>query len=222
MQATSTSTSIRYLPASSVAMRFPSERQCAAAGAFTWVALGGVTSAASLGPCPPLGPVLPAPVRPSSDPDVQAAAKSFESSLKALTAGYNASAVSVVAKSIHEDQPFFSFHYTPPHLNSSGARKVDADTVYRIASISKLYTVLGVMLLDGVRMDDPVAKYLPQLWDMAGAPGEPANDITTPDWDEITLGSLASHQSGLGADCKHSCSVFPPCRIPKIPWLTWP
>ncbi|KAK8048906.1 hypothetical protein PG994_010636 [Apiospora phragmitis] len=177
-----------------------SKRRLAAAAAFTWTTLSGVALAVSLGPCPPLGPVLPAPVRPSADPDVQAAVKSFEGSLNALTAGYNASAVSVAVKSIQEDEPFFSFHYTPPHFNTSDTHKVDADTVYRIASISKLYTVLGVMLLDGVRMDDPVTKYLPQLRNLRREPGEPVNEITTPDWDEITLGSIASHQSGLGSD----------------------
>ncbi|KAK8089738.1 beta-lactamase 2 [Apiospora hydei] len=176
---------------------------------FHWTTLSGVVSAVSLGPCPPLGPVLPAPVRPSADPDVQAAAKSFEGSLNALTAGYNASAVSVAVKSIHEDQPFFSFHYTPPHFNTSGTHKVDADTVYRIASISKLFTVLGLLLLDGVRMDDPVTKYLPQLRDLKRQPGDEVNEITTLDWDEITLGSLASHQSGLGSDLPIDLAAAP-------------
>ncbi|KAK8872864.1 Beta-lactamase 2 [Apiospora arundinis] len=187
----------------------PSKRLHVVAAAFIWAAISGVTTAVSLGPCPPLGPVLPAPVKPSADPDVQAAVKSFESSLTALTAGYNASAVSVAVKSIHEDHPFFNFQYTPPHLNTSGTHKVDADTVYRIASISKLYTVLGVLLLDGVRMDDPVTKYLPQLRNLKREPGEPVNEITTPDWDEITLGSLASHQSGIGSDMPLEISNSP-------------
>lgn len=184
-----------------------SKRLFAAAAVYTCTLLNGKVLAVSLGPCPPLGPVLPAPVRPSADPDVQAAVKSFESSLNALTANYDASAVSVAVKSIHEDQPFFSFHYTPPHLNTSSTHKVDADTVYRIASISKVFTVLGVLLLDGVRMDDPVTKYLPQLRGLRRQAGEPVNEITTPDWDEITLGSLASHQSGLGSDSKHRRSI---------------
>ncbi|KAK8056927.1 beta-lactamase 2 [Apiospora rasikravindrae] len=158
-----------------------------AAAAFTWATLSGMALAVSLGPCPPLGPVLPAPVRPSADPDVQAAVKSFEGSLNALTAGYNGSAVSVAVKSIHEDQPFFSFHYTPPHFNTSGTHKVDADTVYRIASISKLFT----------------------LRNLKRQPGDEVNEITTPDWDEITLGSLASHQSGLGSDLPIDIAVAP-------------
>ncbi|KAK7924850.1 beta-lactamase 2 [Apiospora marii] len=186
-----------------------SKRLLTVATALTWTALSGETLAVSLGPCPPLGPVLPAPIRPSADPDVQAAVKSFESSLNALTANFNASAVSVAVKSIHEDQPFLSFHYTPPHFNTSGTHEVDGDTVYRIASISKLYTVLGVMLLDGVRMDDPITKYLPQLRDLKRQGGEPANEITTPDWDEITLGSIASHQSGIGSDMPLDLATSP-------------
>lgn len=178
-----------------------SKRLLTAATALAWTSLSGETFAVSLGPCPPPGPVLPAPIRPSADPDVQAVVNSFGDSLDALTVSFDASAVSVAVQSIHEDQPFFSFHYPPTSTPRARTRwKVDGDTMYRIARISKLYTIIGVMLLDGVRMDDPITKYLAQLRDLERQAGEPVNEITTPDWDEITLVSMASHKSGLGSD----------------------
>ncbi|KAK7969580.1 hypothetical protein PG988_008653 [Apiospora saccharicola] len=196
----------------------------AAAAAFTWTSLSGAALAVSLGRCPPLGPVLPAPIRPSADPDVQAAAKSFESSLDALTANYNASAVSFAVKSIHEGQPFFSFHYTPPLFNTSGTHKIDGNTVYRIASISKLFTVLGIMLLDGVRMDDPVTKYLPQLRDLrpshqsgigsdTNLPQVPLELATSAgNWTQLGLPALTDN---AGPDCGGTL-LLPPCTTSEL------
>ncbi|KAK8083197.1 hypothetical protein PG996_001978 [Apiospora saccharicola] len=191
----------------------------AAAAAFTWTSLSGAALAVSLGRCPPLGPVLPAPIRPSADPDVQAAAKSFESSLDALTANYNASAVSFAVKSIHEGQPFFSFHYTPPLFNTSGTHKIDGNTVYRIASISKLFTVLGIMLLDGVRMDDPVTKYLPQLRDLrpshqSGIGSDMPLELATSagNWTQLGLPALTDN---AGPDCGGTL-LLPPCTTSEL------
>jgi len=149
--------------------------------------------------CPPLGPVLPAPVCPSKSDGVKSAITTLADSLAALTGGLNMSAVSVSVKSIHESEPMFDFHHTPPKLSPNGTQKVDANTIYRIGSISKVFTVLGVLMLEGVHFDDPVTKYLPELRALRPEVGE-VNAITTPDWDAITSGSLASHMSGIAGD----------------------
>jgi serine-type D-Ala-D-Ala carboxypeptidase/endopeptidase len=65
----------------------------------------------------------------------------------------------------------------------------DADTVYEIGSVSKVFT--GVLLADRVQqglmsLDDPAQKYLPQSVKMPTAQGQP-----------ITLKHLATHTSGL-------------------------
>jgi CubicO group peptidase (beta-lactamase class C family) len=70
----------------------------------------------------------------------------------------------------------------------------DADTVYRIGSISKSFTGLTLLSLrdDGVlNLDDPLAKWIPE-----------ARGITYPTRDErpITLRQLATHTSGLQRD----------------------
>lgn len=67
----------------------------------------------------------------------------------------------------------------------------DADTVYRIGSISKSFTGLALLALrdDGVLdLDDPLSRWIPE-----------ANKITYPTRDErpITLRQLAQHTSGL-------------------------
>src|SRR5580704_15973182 len=63
-----------------------------------------------------------------------------------------------------------------------------AETVYRIGSVSKLFTDIGVMQLverGQLDLDAPVQKYLPDF--------QPHNPFGTP----ITLRQLMSHRSGL-------------------------
>ncbi|EGN94876.1 hypothetical protein SERLA73DRAFT_96244 [Serpula lacrymans var. lacrymans S7.3] len=69
-------------------------------------------------------------------------------------------------------------------------RAVDRHTIYRLASISKLTTVLETYILrdrGALNLDDPVKKFLPQL-------------SYTPEDDPLTFRQLMSHMSGLGRD----------------------
>ncbi len=63
-----------------------------------------------------------------------------------------------------------------------------AETVYRIGSVSKLFTDIGIMQLverGELNLDAPIADYLPEF--------QPRNPFGTP----ITLRQLMSHRSGL-------------------------
>lgn len=71
---------------------------------------------------------------------------------------------------------------------ASTNRPADAHTVYRVGSVSKLFTDIGVMQLaerGEVRLDAPVTEYLPDF--------RPRNPFGTP----ITLRQLMSHHAGL-------------------------
>ena len=88
------------------------------------------------------------------------------------------------------------------NTTSGGTTKVDADTVYRIGSISKTVTVLELLLHEGkVSFDDPVTMYIPELAAITAISGV-ANEINEPLWAEITVGSLTSYLSGIGRDCE--------------------
>ena len=70
----------------------------------------------------------------------------------------------------------------------------DADTVYRIGSITKMFTALMLeQLVDAgkVRLSDPVEKYFSEIKQVKGA---------FPDAPPITLIQLATHTSGLGPE----------------------
>jgi CubicO group peptidase (beta-lactamase class C family) len=73
----------------------------------------------------------------------------------------------------------------------ASGRKVDADTVYHWASITKTFTAIGLMQLRDrglVSLDDPAVKYCPEL----RAVHDPFGAI-----DEITITHLLTHSAGL-------------------------
>jgi CubicO group peptidase (beta-lactamase class C family)/D-alanyl-D-alanine dipeptidase len=74
------------------------------------------------------------------------------------------------------------------HADHAKSRPATPDTVYRVGSVSKLFTDIAVMQLveEGkIDIDAPVTKYLPKF--------KPANQFDKP----ITLRHLMSHRSGL-------------------------
>lgn len=155
--------------------------------------------------CPPLGSVLPPPKRPSQHPAAKAAIQGIIQSLEAQTEGFSYSAVSVGVRSIYEDEPFLDFHHTPPDPASKrGAKEVDDSTVYRLGSVSKLFTVLAALKLaeNGVlKMDDPVGRWIPEL---LGRDTDPESDdeLDRIEWKDVTVEAVASHLSGIGGDSR--------------------
>ncbi|KAL8683920.1 MAG: hypothetical protein Q9186_000131 [Xanthomendoza sp. 1 TL-2023] len=85
--------------------------------------------------------------------------------------------------------------YTAANLgNYSNDRlgRMDDQTYFRIASISKVFTVLAVLLQEkagNCSLRDPITRYVPELKDSAGP--------STIKWGSITLETLASQLSGL-------------------------
>src|ERR1700761_735289 len=87
------------------------------------------------------------------------------------------------------------FEWTGAEGNASlsEAVPVDTGTIFRIASISKMFTATVLMQLveDGkVKLDDPLEKYVPEV---SGIPGY-SNQT------KMTLLQLASHTSGLNRE----------------------
>ncbi|KAM0420410.1 hypothetical protein ACHAPT_011831 [Fusarium lateritium] len=152
--------------------------------------------------CPPLGAVFPPLQAPSESKLVQGAAAKLKAGLDEITAISNTSALSIGVKSIHEDDPLFTYHFTPPKTGL-GADKVDKDTVFRIASGSKLLTVLAALVSDDIDFEASVLKYLPELNETAKE-----DEIFSLKWEDITVGSLASHLSGVGVDLAQDLGIF--------------
>ena len=112
----------------------------------------------------------------------------------------NTSLPAISANVFHHDSVLWSGHYGSKTYNNSRARP-DDNTVYRIGSITKIFSVLLIYKLfeSGVidSVDDPLSKYAPEF------------DVKNPFTDEnITLRQIANQMSGLPreAPCVYHCT----------------
>ncbi|KAF4450211.1 Beta-lactamase-like protein 2 [Fusarium austroafricanum] len=165
----------------------------------SWAKASGTSLAARGGHCPPLGPVLPAPLNPGSHSAVKAAMKTIQEHLEAATSKHQNSSVVVAIKSANEHDYLLEFANTPPNVDPRGVDKVDSDTVFRMASLSKVFPVLALLKLHKVNFDDAVTKYLPELRAL-NKQARKRDAVWAVDWDEVTIGALASHIGGVPAD----------------------
>ncbi|KAH6616876.1 beta-lactamase/transpeptidase-like protein [Boeremia exigua] len=158
-----------------------------------------VTTTASI--CPILGPVFPAPRDLSSSVAFQDALKGLQLKLdEAFMVGNTThgrvnpnDTFSIQVFSTESEEPLFDYHRRGPAV--LGNRTVDGDSIYRIASGSKLITVYLLLLEAGeVVLRDKVTEYLPQL---AGV------SI----WDEMTVGALTGYLGDIVGDLYEVSSI---------------
>lgn len=161
--------------------------------------------------CPVHGAAFPAPTNLSSNPVILAAAANLSAILDRVTRDEyqgieyqaNVSSSSIGLASIHDERDIFQHHHTAQLRNDSlgGTNNVTGDTMYRLASISKMFTVLALLMQDGkVCLEDPVTKYVPELAAAAARQKNGSSNGLYPleeaRWDEVTLHALASHLAG--------------------------
>ncbi|KAI1745958.1 putative penicillin-binding protein [Xylaria scruposa] len=129
----------------------------------------------------------------------------------------NTSSVSITVLSTEDDEsaPFFDFHHTSPFLNHSagGTSHVTKNSIYRIGSISKLFTTYTLLVGFGWKSwNHAVTQYIPELRNASSSgAGRPIESV---DWDSITIGALASQSSGIGRDYANG-----DLAIQGFPWM---
>lgn len=163
-----------------------------------------------------VGPTYPAPMDLSSDESAVAAGfaklsstldaylNGSQSSKAIIQAGLTNLTFSTSMFSIHDPRAAESlqFHYTSKEVAnaSTGANEVDGDSIYRIASVTKLITVYAGMLnLKESDWDRPITDVLPGL---AEYQREHLSDgpAWTVQWDQVTLAALAAQIAGVPRD----------------------
>jgi CubicO group peptidase (beta-lactamase class C family) len=95
-------------------------------------------------------------------------------------------------------ESLWSRHHTALQRNDSrpDIPEVNGDALYRIASITKTFTVLGILYEHAagkLSLDDSIDTYIEEL------KGEQNGTIP---WKDITLRSLASQLSGIPRECR--------------------
>ncbi|KAL2862801.1 serine hydrolase domain-containing protein [Aspergillus lucknowensis] len=136
--------------------------------------------------CPPTGPVLPPPHIPRN-----ASWSGITDVLNAFVQdsegdGWNASINSFSVVATSAEDTFFRYHYTAPLKDEMGVKTVDDDTVYSVASITKVFTVLAVLLEDRLDLDAPIGKYVKEL--------------DTLEWKDVTLRLLTTQTAAIPRD----------------------
>lgn len=167
-----------------------------------------------------LGPSYPAPVDLSNSKSLVAAAwKNVTSTLQAYIKSDEQSSTSgLVAeiKNVTFSLGVFSlndpgatdlqFHYTSPEIANApnGTRKVNENSIYRIASLTKVFTVLvGLLNLKPNDWERPLTDIFPTLVDFAEKNPSEDNPIYLTQWDKVTPSALAAQIAGVTRD------VFP-------------
>ncbi|KAJ5160438.1 Beta-lactamase-related protein [Penicillium canariense] len=164
----------------------------------------GAYVAAKPNACPIFGPAFPAPTELGSDPIFVAATQNLTAQLKqGIESGaLSGNSISVQIFSGSDSYSAYSLFHTDDSVRngSVGVREVNDDTVFRIGSISKLWTMLLYMTFKGTRhFGEPVSKYVPELRNPYNG-SEQVDQIDYVNWDEVTIGELASHQAGIPRD----------------------
>jgi len=161
-------------------------------GLFRPLVLLGALAGLSLGQdCPIYGPAYPEVDNPGSAAAFSAARAAFETEIKnGLASGQLDNTTSFVVQvfSRHSEKTLYEHYHGP---------SVGPETLFRIASVSKLVSVYTTLIELGDKYwDEPVTKYVPEL-----ARLKVRNPVYDVDWSQVTLGDLASHMGGIPRDC---------------------
>lgn len=160
--------------------------------------------------CPLIGPEFPPPYNLEDHPIWKAAIQNITNIFQFIDetniTGVDLFSYSVQIFSTNPGSPIlWERHRTAKDLpiNTTGVKKVDGDTVYRLGSVTKVFTVLTFLAEAGdIYWTSPITRFIPELAKYSGRSSQPDFDpVKETDWDEITIGSLASQVSGLGRDC---------------------
>lgn len=178
-----------------------------------------LSTALSFTPCPLFGPAYPPFVLNTNDTNIVKALKNLTKSFDDLTTTFDGdngpispnTTFSIALFSTNEgnaaDEPsFWEYHYTSNALKAQSSQNVpdvDENSIYRIGGLTEIFTVWSLLLTKGDQIwNDPILKYLPELANASSLTQAKMNPIKYAQWDEITVGQLATHMSGLARDCK--------------------
>ncbi|CAH0057005.1 unnamed protein product [Clonostachys solani] len=180
---------------------------------FTVLLLVKIPNLHALQFCPPLGPVFSQPTNVSTEPEGIAVADELSTILDRAIGDGNFGgnpfdptqvSFSIVFTSVNDttEKPAFEYHHTASSsgLDLTSASKATGDSIYRIGSVSKTFIPYTLLIERGHSIfNEPVTKYIPELQELAlGQENSSLNDVAQVAWKEVTIGSLASHMSGLG------------------------
>lgn len=170
------------------------------------------TSVATIPNCPIFGAEFPAPKRLTEHPKWQQALANITAAFDFLDANATGDDLSYSVQIFSTDyggKILADRYHTASTLDpeTEGVKEVGPDTVYRIGSVSKIFTVLAFLAEVGdTHWNTPITAFIPELAQYSAQTlTQPIDDVRRTDWEDITVGALVAQVSGVGRDCK--CSV---------------
>lgn len=163
-------------------------------------------------PCPLVGPAFPRPTPSSSNKRLKEAQRKLTSLIEPIFKAQNGSTNSVAVQLFDTTNtaPLLQWQFTADNVDpNQGVRTVDQNTVFRVGSVSKIWTVYLFLTQAGIDpFAEPVAKYVPEL--QVPVSGDAIDSVQ---WASVTLGELASHLAGISRDCQYP--FFCPSCLPN-------
>lgn len=172
-------------------------------------------------PCPVVNAGLPAPSLLSSvgDSYIKDAINSTELQFLAAANGLvpygtyesNTTAFAVEVYSVASGESLYTFSFDPPGLTDThtvGVTNIATDTVFRLGSVSKLWTTYVFLIAAGDRSwNDPITDCVPELAALVASEGDIADSVDHVDWSSVTVGSLASQLGGIARDAAYNAGL---------------
>ena len=154
----------------------------------------------TLGSCSQPSPSFPLPDYSKHQSVFLYALQEIQHKLESLVANETFDTTAFSIEITSSKQTLWSSFHTAKEQDSlrPGADVVNGNSAYRVASITKTFTTLGILQQHAagrLNLDDSIDTYLTKL------KGPQSGSIP---WKDITLRSLASQLSGLPRDCQRS------------------
>lgn len=142
--------------------------------------------------CYEQSPAFPVPSWSNGKTDLAHGFDSIQRNVEGVIAKPQHNAASFSVEITSQTETLWSYYHTARRHNQTrpGDTNIGPNSVYRIASVSKLFTALALLYQHeegNLRLDDPISKYVPDL----------EGEIP---WSDITLRVLATQLSGLPRD----------------------
>ncbi|KAL1894019.1 hypothetical protein Sste5346_006161 [Sporothrix stenoceras] len=123
----------------------------------------------------------------------------------------NTTAFAVEVYSVASGESLYTFSFNPPGLadtHTVGVTNIASDTVFRLGSVSKLWTTYVFLIAVGDRSwNDPITDYVPELASLVAAENNIADSVDHVDWSSVTVGSLASQLGGIARDAAYNAGL---------------
>ncbi|KAJ4305180.1 hypothetical protein N0V90_000711 [Kalmusia sp. IMI 367209] len=147
--------------------------------------------------CPLGGPIYPVPVSPlTKSLSVPRAISNLQYALDAVLkdSTINSSKVSFHVTVFSANDILFDYSHVALRQNHSlTTNRLNRNTIFRIGSVSKFVTIYALLAATGTKhLNDPVTKWVPELAQMGYE-----DDVSSVQWQEVTIGALAGHMAGV-------------------------